>query len=692
MTPDKLYGILKQYGVNSPQYRNAYNTFTGGKGTIVKTKEDGTIIAPTLDEITVTPSAKDKGDLIASKVSKAMNKSGNIAMAIGGTTLAAPFIIGSTSTALPIIKSTILDTGKFLISNPEVSREMVKDILVGSGIDLGYETITKKPAQLGEALNIENPVLRFVTNTISPGSFAGSVMNIKSPKFSSTKPIKSKIPSKLDWETWSKSSKIDDDIIDEYIKIENKFKGTDEWLKLPDGTYYEGDPRAWVQMKSKNFTSTFKNPEIIYHGSPNGNIVEFKTSNTQGYKSAKGRSTGDGGFYTSPSKTYADRYQADNLMTGHISEGAKTYTLVGDLSKMYDAKGKTFISVDGKTILPSKLNKNDIELLQSKGYNGIKNFSPMNNKMEHVFFNPSDVKSLEGNNGKFNLSDPNIYKFKSHNKDLKKYTLENADDFKKVYDYLSSKEVQQKISNIDKELGTNYKKVVNAYLDAADKHPNKEVFINNTSAETREMFKTMKDEAISGTYSDALLDPLNTFNYWMTVKSKRSPGTIGHEVKHLLEAMETASRLTKQDRLDIIKRKVPFDNFLDSSPRLKKLTENNIKDFNSWRADVIKNGGEDLTLSDYNYFKRGTEFNSQLHPIIVERIEQGKPGTFRYKDIEELDLDINNATKKELDDSLQYLKELIKDKKKFITVLNKYGFTYIPVEVGLNSIINNNER
>lgn len=212
MTSDKLYGILKQYGVNSPQYRNAYNTFTGGKGTIVKTKEDDTIIAPTLDEVIVTPSAKDKGDLIASKVSKAMNKSGNIAMGIGGATLAAPFIIGSASTALPIIKSTILDTGKFLISNPEVSREIVKDVLVGSGVDLGYETITKKPAQLGEALDIKNPYGRTVLNFISPGSIiGGSLIN-----GSKALPIKPKIslPTNKDVDTLYK-------LCTEYAKLRN---------------------------------------------------------------------------------------------------------------------------------------------------------------------------------------------------------------------------------------------------------------------------------------------------------------------------------------------------------------------------------------------------------------------------------------------------------------------------------------
>lgn len=244
MTSDKLYRILQQYGVNSPQYRNAYNTFTGGKGTIVKTKEDDTIIAPTLDEVIVTPSAKDKGDLIASKVSKAMNKSGNIAMAIGGATLAAPFIIGSASTALPTIATNILDTKTFLASNPEILENIAKGIITGSATDTTYEMITKKPAQLGEALDIKNPYGRTVLNFISPGSFIGGSKGLTiKPKISlpTNKDVDTlyklcteyaklrniQIPKKLNNVTPRENIDILENWAKKYLKKESFFRGVD---------------------------------------------------------------------------------------------------------------------------------------------------------------------------------------------------------------------------------------------------------------------------------------------------------------------------------------------------------------------------------------------------------------------------------------------------------------------------------
>ena len=219
----------------------------------------------------------------------------------------------------------------------------------------------------------------------------------------------------------------------------------------------------------------------------------------------------------------------------------------------------------------------------------------------------------------------NIFNFRSYSDSAKKFVIEDAKDFKEIYNYLSNPQTQQRLQNIDKELGTNYEKVVREYLKAADSHPNKEVFINNADQSIRQGFASTNNEGSSWAIDNSYLsDPLNPSNYWMLVKSNRSPGTIGHEVKHLLEMMETASRLTKEDRLKILSGKAKIADYVNNSPRLKKLTENNTIDFDTWRNNIINNGGDDVTLKDYDYFKQGTEFNSQLHPIVLERIKQGK--------------------------------------------------------------------
>lgn len=382
----KLKRAAKQR--NAQKYRDIYKDIAG-KGTIVTQDNDNkALYAGELDEVTVRPSNYDKGERFGKEVINSTNETGKQMAPILGGMMIAPFAIGGIAANIP---ATIGG-------------------MIGDAATQGIVRGTTKYDSWGDMLHDKTGLHPFLAELVNPGAWAGGI---------AAKPIvngvKSIFPKKstLDWKTWSKSSQISKDLLKEYLNIENTFKGTKDWLKMPDGSYWQGDPRAWIQMQSNKFKSTFKEPTVIYHGSPNGQITEFKTPGSIGYERAGKRSTGDGGIYTSPNKSYADRYQADNLMTEHIPEGAKTYTLIGDLSNMYDAGGKSFINLDGITMLPSKLTNENVILLKSKGYNGIKNFYPRKNKPEHIFFNSSDIKSLEGNNGNFDISNSNIFKLLS---------------------------------------------------------------------------------------------------------------------------------------------------------------------------------------------------------------------------------------------------------------------------------------
>lgn len=60
--------------------------------------------------------------------------------------------------------------------------------------------------------------------------------------------------------------------VPEYLKIEKDSKNNGTWLKLPDNTYWEGDPREWVMMQSKkykNFIRDSKLPGNYTHESNN---------------------------------------------------------------------------------------------------------------------------------------------------------------------------------------------------------------------------------------------------------------------------------------------------------------------------------------------------------------------------------------------------------------------------------------
>ena len=486
----KLKRAAKQR--NAQKYKDTYKDIAG-KGTIV-TQDDNNkaLYAGELDEVTVRPSNYDKGERFGKEVINSTNETGKQMAPILGGMMIAPFAIGAAAASTPAIGS--------YLSNPVITNslnasknfgrivngiagsngmsqtlgEISRAALGGMAIDTGYELATGKPAQLGEALDVKNPVLRFGANMVSPGMFAG--MGVAGGKSLS---------------------------------------------------------------KPKNTTNNIKE----------------------------------------------------------------------------------------------------------------------------------------------------VFNFRSYSDSAKKFVIEDAKDFKEVYNYLSDPRIQQRLQNIDKELGTNYERVVKEYLNAADKHPNKEVFINNADQSIKQRFASTKNEGSSWVIDNSyLFDPLNPSNYWMLVRSNRSPGTVGHEVKHLLEMMETASRLTKEDKLKILSGKAEIADYINNSPRLKKLIENNTIDFDTWRNTIINNGGDDVTLDDYNYFKKGTEFNSQLHPIVLERTRQGKSGLFNYNNTKELFEDIDNAVKRENDHSLYYLESLVKDKRKLIEVLNKYGFASIPAAIGVNSI------
>lgn len=74
-----------------------------------------------------------------------------------------------------------------------------------------------------------------------------------------------KFISELDWspESWFKTRATGTyDVADvaalkkhipEYMKIEREAKANGTWLKMPDGSTWQGDPRSWVQLQSKDY-------------------------------------------------------------------------------------------------------------------------------------------------------------------------------------------------------------------------------------------------------------------------------------------------------------------------------------------------------------------------------------------------------------------------------------------------------
>ena len=280
-----------------------------------------------------------------------------------------------------------------------------------------------------------------------------------------------------------------------------------------------------------------------------------------------------------------------------------------------------------------------------------------------------------------------------------------ADDLERFYNYLSDPQTLKRLKDIDLELGTNYYNVANHYLDIAKSRPNKAVFPFD-----EKLIPYMKNSGAVGASlpeREFLKNSSDPNNYKMYVFDKRSPSTTPHEVKHLLDLMEMSSRLSDSEATKIFNNprwRSEVDTRIRNSPRLKKLLEDNIVDYETFKSKYSKGyyntfgkyPTEEKIKARYNYYSNPFEINSQLHPLVEERIRQGKPGVFDYRDdigfplMDEFERDLHNSAKHENDGSLNIIYNyIVKDKPKFINAISKYGYATIPTAIGGATMLNN---
>lgn len=174
-------------------------------------------------------------------------------------------------------------------------------------------------------------------------------------------------------------------------------------MKNPDGTDFPGLPEQFVQQNSSNFKKAFGNtkvlvngrPQILTHNSPD----VFDTFSLD--KVSNGRLSGDGVY------TFEENAMRHG-MPEHIKKvmrypskveqpkyGPIEYNLYGNSTDPIVGKGRfDDITIDG-------LNPN---------YTSKRIIDNINIKNIHVFKNPGQLKSAIGNNGLFDMTNPNIYK------------------------------------------------------------------------------------------------------------------------------------------------------------------------------------------------------------------------------------------------------------------------------------------
>ena len=242
--------------------------------------------------------------------------------------------------------------------------------------------------------------------------------------------------SEINWGKWNKTIPDNKPLMEEYATIEKVGKAKGTWMKNPDGSKFTGTPEQWVQQQSSNYKAAFGeskllnpdgSPMKLYHGSPK----KFDAFDESMYQLGDSGYSG-AGIYTTPSKTTANSYTISGKRF-HDGEIEPTlYELYGRGNNPITSKqlidnsggdigfGKVGELID-KNLPTSLFNFHRKgaprvdQLLQYdvaiKNQNrGVSNIRPIENAWEIVFPSNKQLKSAVGNNGMFDMTNPNIYK------------------------------------------------------------------------------------------------------------------------------------------------------------------------------------------------------------------------------------------------------------------------------------------
>ena len=211
--------------------------------------------------------------------------------------------------------------------------------------------------------------------------------------------------SEIDWSKWNKEIPENKALMQEYNAIEQQAKANGSWMKNLDGSEFQGTPEQFVQQNSQNFKKAFGNSKLInpdgsvktlYHGSKFENIKEFLSPKRNTKFKENTVTTKDNDYiYFSPDAKSAEWYVP--------KDKGKIYEVYANITNPEITNSYRYLA--NPTTDSKKLNINDaitnIDFNTMKSSIGASEIAiPFSNK----------VKSAIGNNGMFDMSNPNIYK------------------------------------------------------------------------------------------------------------------------------------------------------------------------------------------------------------------------------------------------------------------------------------------
>jgi hypothetical protein len=225
------------------------------------------------------------------------------------------------------------------------------------------------------------------------------------------KEVPKSFKSEIDWNKWNSEIPSNQELINEYRTIEQASKANNTWMKNPNGSAFKGTPEQFVQQNSQNFKKAFGNTkvrdlegniQIANHGTFNKfdefDLNEFGKTDSGFYGK---------GVYFHPNTNSRGQYGNIDMNSYVNIENPMPHS---EPSRLFGREGRGGY-FDQKT--GDRIEVDDVSSLWKNKYDGyITNHSSPRqfNDREYITNIPSNIKSATGNNGMFDMTNPNIYK------------------------------------------------------------------------------------------------------------------------------------------------------------------------------------------------------------------------------------------------------------------------------------------
>jgi len=231
--------------------------------------------------------------------------------------------------------------------------------------------------------------------------------------------------SEINWGKWNKEIPENTQLMKEYNAIEQTTKANGTWMKNPDGSTFKGTPEQFVQQNSENFKKAFGNSKLVNpDGSPtiqyHGSAKKFDTFDESKFQLGDSGYSGVG-IYTTPSKSTAQSYaiSSSKFHSGKIEP--TVYELYGQANNpisssqlIKENKGRDLFNFHRKNNWKGELTPEEslmeFDAAVADQLPNVERIRPWNDAREIVFPSNKQLKSAIGNNGMFDMTNPNIYK------------------------------------------------------------------------------------------------------------------------------------------------------------------------------------------------------------------------------------------------------------------------------------------